>query len=269
MAEPVIEGAGVKLKRVFGFYERGEFDPFLLLDHFGSSNPDDYMRGFPWHPHRGLETVTYMLKGSVEHGDSLGNKGVINDGDVQWMTSGSGIVHQEMPIKCEGEMQGFQLWVNLPKRLKMSPPKYRDITADKIPSVQINDNVSLKIICGNFEKISGPVDDLGIEILYFDVDIINDDAFSYKPNAEYTAFAYIYDGELSFSSSEEVFGKNQLILFNEGSEINAKATNSAKFLFIAGKPLKQPIAWQGPIVMNTPEELYEAFEEYRNGKFIK
>lgn len=268
-AEPVIEGAGVKLKRVFGFYEKGEFDPFLLFDHFGSPNPDDYMLGFPWHPHRGMETVTYMLEGSVEHDDSLGNKGIINNGDVQWMTAGSGIIHQEMPLKYDGNMQGFQLWVNLPQRLKMTEPKYRDITSDKIPVYKENDNISLKLISGNYKKVTGAVNDLGIEVIYFDINIINNDTFKYNPNPEYNVFAYIYDGELAFDESDKVYKKNQLVLFNHGEEIIAKAKSTAKFLFIGGKPLKQPIAWQGPIVMNTPEELHLAFEEYRNGTFIK
>lgn len=268
-AEPVIEGAGVKLKRVFGFYEKGEFDPFLLLDHFGSPNPDDYMDGFPWHPHRGMETVTYMLEGSVEHGDSLGNKGIINNGDVQWMTAGSGIVHQEMPLKYDGEMQGFQLWVNLPRRLKMTTPKYRDITAKQIPIVDYNENIKLKIISGNYKKTTGAINDLGIEIVFLDVNINNNDKFEFRENLEYTTFAYIYDGEATFSDSDQLIKKNQLVLFEQGAEIIIKANNSVKFLLIGGKPLKQPIAWQGPIVMNTPEELYQAFEEYRNGTFIK
>ncbi len=268
-AEPVIEGAGVKLKRVFGFYEKGAFDPFLLLDHFGSPNPDDYMKGFPWHPHRGMETVTYMLEGSVEHADSLGNKGVINNGDVQWMTAGSGIIHQEMPMKYDGEMQGFQLWVNLPQRLKMTAPKYRDITSDKIPVIKEGENISLKIISGNYKKITGAVNDLGIEILFYDVAINNGDQLIIDVSPEYNIFVYVYEGEAVFSESNQLLNKNQLGLFVRESDFIAKTDKSVKFLLVGGKPLNQPIAWQGPIVMNTSEELHQAFEEYNNGTFIK
>ncbi|OFX89126.1 MAG: hypothetical protein A2W99_01980 [Bacteroidetes bacterium GWF2_33_16] len=268
-AEPVIEGAGVKLKRVFGFYEKGELDPFLLLDHFGSPRPEDYMQGFPWHPHRGMETVTYMLEGSVEHGDSLGNKGIINNGDVQWMTAGSGIIHQEMPLKYNGEMQGFQLWVNLPKKLKMTAPKYRDITADQIPLITINENANIKVISGNYKNTKGAVTDLGIDIIFLDVNILNSDSFTYHDNPEYTLFAYVYDGEAQFDETKQIIKKNQLVLFEPGNELVVTANKSVKFLLIGGKSLNDPIAWQGPIVMNTPEELHLAFEEFRNGTFIK
>ncbi|OFX24453.1 MAG: hypothetical protein A2041_10245 [Bacteroidetes bacterium GWA2_31_9b] len=268
-AEPVIEGAGVKLKRVFGFYEKGELDPFLLFDHFGSPNPNDYLQGFPWHPHRGMETVTYMLEGSVEHADSLGNKGVINNGDVQWMTAGSGIIHQEMPLNYNGEMQGFQLWVNLPKKLKMTKPKYRDILSEQIPIINMNENVKVKLISGEYLNKKGAVTDLGIEIFYLDVNIENADVFEYEINSEYTVFAYVYEGDAMFFDSKSVIDKNQMALFNKGNQIKVTTTNSVKFLLIGGKPLNEPIAWQGPIVMNTQEELQQAFVEYRNGTFIK
>lgn len=268
-AEPVIEGAGVRLKRVFGFYEKGEFDPFLLLDHFGSSNPNDYLQGFPWHPHRGMETVTYLLEGSVEHGDSLGNKGVINNGDVQWMTAGSGIIHQEMPKKYDGNMQGFQLWVNLPEKLKMTEPKYRDVLAEQIPVIHINENVKVKLISGKYLNNEGAVTDLGVDIFYFDVNIENAEVFEYEINPEYTAFAYVYEGEAIFFDSKSVIEKNQMALFGKGNQIKVTTNKSVKFLLVGGKPLNEPIAWQGPIVMNTQEELQQAFEEYRNGTFIK
>ena len=268
-AEPVIEGAGVKLKRVFGFYEKGELDPFLLFDHFGSPNPNDYLQGFPWHPHRGMETVTYMLEGSVEHADSLGNQGVINNGDVQWMTAGSGIIHQEMPLNYNGEMQGFQLWVNLPKKLKMTKPKYRDILSEQIPIINMNENVKVKLISGEYLNKKGAVTDLGIEIFYLDVNIENADVFEYEINSEYTVFAYVYEGDAMFFDSKSVIDKNQMALFNKGNQIKVTTTNSVKFLLIGGKPLNEPIAWQGPIVMNTQEELQQAFVEYRNGTFIK
>ncbi|HAN19884.1 MAG: hypothetical protein A2X13_12960 [Bacteroidetes bacterium GWC2_33_15] len=268
-AEPVIEGAGVRLKRVFGFYEKGEFDPFLLLDHFGSSNPNDYLQGFPWHPHRGMETVTYLLEGSVEHGDSLGNKGVINNGDVQWMTAGSGIIHQEMPKKYDGNMQGFQLWVNLPGKLKMTEPKYRDVLAEQIPVIQINENVKVKLISGKYLNNEGAVTDLGIDIFYFDVNIDNAEVFEYEIIPEYTVFAYVYEGEAIFFDSKSVIEKNQMALLEKGNQIKVTTNKSVKFLLVGGKPLNEPIAWQGPIVMNTQEELQQAFEEYRNGTFIK
>ena len=268
-AEPVIEGAGVKLKRVFGFYEKGELDPFLLLDHFGSPNPDDYLQGFPWHPHRGMETVTYMLEGSVEHGDSLGNKGIINNGDVQWMTAGSGIIHQEIPKKYDGHMQGFQLWVNLPKKLKMTEPKYREIISDQIPVIDINENSKLKIISGKYNNVTGAVTDLGIDIIFLDVNLGKNETFKYHDTPEYTMFVYVYEGEAFFTKSKQLIQKNQLVLFEQGNELLVTANISVKFLLIGGKPLNEPIAWQGPIVMNTSEELHQAFEEYRNGTFIK
>lgn len=253
-SKPVMEGAGVKLKRVFG--NSNEFDPFLLLDHFGSSNPNDYMKGFPWHPHRGIETVTYMVRGEVEHGDSLGNKGVIKSGEVQWMTAGSGIIHQEMPHKFDGNMMGFQLWINLPQKDKMTKPRYMGVK--KLVSLE-KDDAKIKVIAGGDEE---PVHDLFVDADYFDVDLSGD--FSYKTKLK-TVFIYVYEGNVNIDG--EPVGEHQCALLEKEGDIFIKG--NAKFIFVAGNPLNEPIAWGGPIVMNTKEELAKAFEELKDGTFIK
>jgi redox-sensitive bicupin YhaK (pirin superfamily) len=258
----VLEGAGVKLKRVFGYSEIPEFDPFLLLDHFGSENPDDYIRGFPWHPHRGIETVTYMLSGKVEHGDSLGNKGVISSGEIQWMSAGSGIIHQEMPKRYVGLMQGFQLWVNLPQKDKMTSPRYMGIEKDEV--VQISkEGAKIKIVAGQINGSVGPVKDLFVEVEYFDVELSGE--FLHNTEKK-TAFIYVYMGMLNIGDQE--VKENQCAILDEAGGIKIEAKN-ARFLFIAGDPLNEPIAWGGPIVMNTKEELDKAFEELHEGTFIK
>lgn len=269
VCKPTLEGAGVKLCRVFGFYEVPELDPFLLLDDFHSENPKDYVKGFPWHPHRGIETVTYMISGTIEHGDNLGNSGSINSGDVQWMTAGSGIIHQEMPREYNGMFQGFQLWVNLPKSHKMMEPRYRGITTDDISSVEIKKDIWVKIIAGEISGKKGPVHDLIVDCQYFDIEIRNSATFDYPIKNGYNAFAYIYSGEASFNG-ESYFGARTLVLFDDSGIIRASASKKgSRFLIAAGKPLQEPVAWRGPIVMNTEEELDIAFEEYMNGTFIK
>jgi len=268
-AHPTLEGAGVKLKRVFGFDTRYETDPFLLLDHFGSDNPKDYLAGFPWHPHRGIETVTYMLEGNVEHSDSLGNSGTISQGDVQWMTAGSGIIHQEMPKPYNGMMYGFQLWVNLPKAYKMVNPRYREVKTSDIPVIEKPDS-RLKIISGKYKKTVGAVHDLYADTLYFDVKIWPDASFIYEVSEEFNCMAYIYDGVAIFPGKEEFVRSEELVMFEKGDQIEVKAgSDGVRLLLIGGKPLKENIAWKGPIVMNTDNEIDVAFEEFYNGNFIK
>ena len=261
-----LEGAGVKLKRVLGNDEDSTLDPFLLLDHFGSNTPEDYIKGFPWHPHRGMETVTYMWTGEVEHGDSMGNKGVIKSGDIQWMTAGSGIIHQEMPQKYNGLMQGFQLWVNLPAKKKMVDPKYRGIVKEQIPTVQ-KDGIKIKVIAGKVDRTQGPVRDLAIDIEYFDVELSSGKTFHQATAKNDTVFAYIVEGAV------EVEGKNitqgHCVVFGEGDFAKIHTKNGSRFLFVSGEPLKEPVAWRGPIVMNTEEELDKAFEELDSSTFIK
>ncbi len=267
-----IEGAGVHLQRVIGFGEPTKYDPFLLLDHFGSSNPADYLAGFPWHPHRGMETITYVLEGTVEHQDSMGNKGVIGTGDVQWMTAGSGIIHQEMPQGgSDGHMSGFQLWANLPARQKMMHPRYQEVVADSIPEVSNGSGATVKIVAGRFQGTDGPVKEIVIEPLYLDVHIAPMGAVTVPVTKGHTAFAYLYEGEASFGpGADEFIGSPRLVHFKDGDEITATTSaKGARLLLIAGKPLGEPVAWQGPIVMNTDEELNTAFREYRNGTFLK
>jgi quercetin 2,3-dioxygenase len=270
IAKPATEGAGVKLHRVFGYYEKNYTDPFLLLDNFGSENPDDYIAGFPWHPHRGIETVTYMLEGEVEHEDSLGNKGTIRSGDVQWMTAGSGIIHQEMPKKTFNAMRGFQLWVNLPAKNKMMNPRYRDVSAKDISLFEDND-IRVKIISGSYENCIGPVKDLMINVQYMDIEINESASKDIETNPEHSVLFYIFEGSAEFGGTDlKQFGKGNLILFDEGEIIKVRTKESkVRFLYIAGKPLKEPIAWNGPIVMNTREELEIAFKEYSEGTFLK
>jgi redox-sensitive bicupin YhaK (pirin superfamily) len=261
-----LEGAGVKLKRVLGNDDDSTLDPFLLLDHFGSDNPKDYIKGFPWHPHRGMETVTYMWTGEVEHGDSIGNKGVIKSGDVQWMTAGSGIIHQEMPQKYNGLMQGFQLWVNLPARKKMINPKYRGIEKQQIPVLKI-DSSKIKVIAGKVDGTEGPVRDLAINIEYFDVELDAGKTFEDQTPKNDTVFAYVVEGSIEIGSKKVLQG--QCAVFGEGDLVKIFSNGGARFLFVSGEPLNEPVAWRGPIVMNTEEELDKAFEELDSGTFIK
>jgi len=264
--KPTVEGAGVRLKRVFGYNEVPLFDPFLLLDHFGSENPEDYVRGFPWHPHRGIETVTYMLNGEVEHGDSMGNSGVIRSGDVQWMTAGSGIIHQEMPKKYEGLMQGFQLWVNLPARKKMMAPRYRGITKDQISALK-KEGAEIKVIAGAIEGIEGPVQGLVVDVEYFDVKLAAGKTFERATERGCNVFAYVFEGSGYY---DDVLVKSQqCAVFDEGDTVRIGANEGLRFLFVSGKPLREPVAWGGPIVMNSEEELAKAFEELDEGTFIK
>jgi quercetin 2,3-dioxygenase len=278
-SKPVLEGAGVKLKRAFGFSELPLFDPFLLLDDFRSGNPADYRNGFPWHPHRGIETITYMLQGNVEHGDSMGNRGVIPAGDVQWMTAGSGIIHQEMPFgDTHGSMGGFQLWANLPASQKMSRPRYRGITAAQIPELHLENGVEIHIICGQLGNTAGPVRDIAIDPEYLDITIPPGITYTHPVSQGHKAFAYIIAGKGVFCPAETQFvyeagrflENETLILFSDGDSISVKTEDiPVRFLLISGKPLNEPIAWHGPIVMNTEAELRKAFAEYENGTFVR
>ena len=267
-----MEGAGVRLKRAFG-YDDPSLDPFLLLDDFHSDDPNDYIAGFPWHPHRGIETITYMLHGQVEHGDSMRNNGVIGAGDVQWMTAGSGLIHQEMPKKNENDpvLAGFQLWANLPSSHKMMDPRYRDITKDQIPEVTVNNNVSVKIISGKVNGVKGPVQDIITEPEYLDVSIRPNSEFRHSIDNTHNAFAYVIEGEAIFDSTKnEVVDIEHLVIFREGDEVLIQTKEKpVRFLLISGKPIGEPVAWRGPIVMNTEEELKIAFNEYSKGTFIK
>ncbi len=267
------EGAGVRLKRAFG-YADPSLDPFLLLDDFHSDNPNDYIAGFPWHPHRGIETITYMLHGKIEHGDSLGNGGIIEAGDVQWMTAGSGIIHQEMPKKGKKDtlLWGFQLWANLPASHKMMIPRYREVKKTQIPETSLNDNqVRIKIICGEINGIKGPVQDIITDPEYLEVTIDPNSEFTHHIKTDYNAFAYIIEGEGYFDDRrEELLGNETLIIYQKGDFVKISTDKEeVRFLLVSGKPLNEPVAWRGPIVMNTEEELRLAFNEYQNGTFIK
>lgn len=265
------EGAGVLLHRVFGFDELGLLDPFLLLDHFGSDNPDDYSAGFPWHPHRGIETITYMVEGAVEHADSIGNKGVISSGDIQWMSAGSGIIHQEMPKPYDGTMRGFQLWVNIPSAYKMKAPDYQEFTSEKIPVADAGSNIKVKVIAGEFCEIKGPVSDPFIEPFYFDVSVPANTGFRTMMEPGHTVFAFVFEGEGTFDEAKStIITSGQLVKLSDGDTIEVSAQEKGtRFLLVAGKPLNQPVAWRGPIVMNTQEELLTAFREFREGTFVK
>lgn len=269
--QPTIEGAGVHLKRVFGFHELPAFDPFLLFDHFGSNNPRDYLKGFPWHPHRGIETITYVLNGKVEHGDSLGNTGIIGAGDVQWMTAGSGIIHQEMPMgDADGINRGFQLWANLPRSPKMMPPRYREVKVNQIPEVTTKENIKIKIICGEVNGTKGPVDDIVTDPEYLDLIIPPNTNFNHQTESGYTVFAYVIDGDGIFDEKGKHIASGNMVLFSDGDAVAIKTEEkSLRILLISGKPIGEPVAWYGPIVMNTEAELRKAFEEYRDGTFIK
>ena len=288
-SRPTIEGAGVHLKRAFGNYQVPQVDPFLLLDDFRSDNPDHYLKGFPWHPHRGIETITYVLRGDVEHGDSMGNVGLISSGDVQWMTAGSGIIHQEMPKGDKKKvMSGFQLWANLPSSHKMMDPRYRDVKNQQIPETSLKDGAKIKIICGKVNGVQGPVRDIVTDPEYLDVTIPSNSIFQYPVKRGYTVFAYVIEGEGYFdegrdSYGHEVVGTNYfdlkrscicgdqtIVLYGDGDDVSVTPEKKGvRFLLISGRPIGEPVAWYGPIVMNTQEELRIAFEEYQNGTFIK
>lgn len=268
---PTIEGAGVHLKRAFGFNEKPNLDPFLLLDHFASKNPEDYIDGFPWHPHRGIETITYMISGSVEHRDSLNNQGVIKSGDIQWMTAGSGIIHQEMPKgESGGSMAGFQLWANLPASNKMMKPRYQEIKANDIPTLTFENGTVIKIVCGKFKETDGAVRDIVTDPQYFDITMPPNSTLEIPIAGGHTVFAYVFNGMGSFDSSGSITTYEELVTFNVGDCVKATTSDDhIRFLLVSGKPINEPIAWYGPIVMNTEEELKVAFSEFRNGTFLK
>ncbi len=271
-SRPTMEGAGVRLKRAFGYADPW-LDPFLLLDDFHSDNPNDYIAGFPWHPHRGIETITYMLHGKIEHGDSLGNGGIIQAGDVQWMTAGSGIIHQEMPkfTKDSTLLWGFQLWANLPASHKMIDPRYRDVTSQDIPEVIVNDKVAAKVVAGEINGVKGPVQDVVTNPQYLDISINPNTSFTYLIQKGHNAFAYVIQGEGYFDgTNEKLIGKENLVIFKDGDEIKITTDyEKVRFLLVSGKPLREPVAWRGPIVMNTEQELMIAFREYSQGTFLK
>ncbi|MRR58212.1 MAG: pirin family protein [Deltaproteobacteria bacterium] len=289
-SRPTIEGAGVHLKRAFGYSQVPQFDPFLMLDDFHTSNPDEYLAGFPWHPHRGIETITYVLEGLVEHGDSMGNKGTIAAGDVQWMTAGSGIIHQEMPkLSPTGTMWGFQFWANLPASQKMMPPRYRDVKADEIPAVTLANGVAVKVVAGEVAGVRGPVQDIVIEPEMLDITVPSGTVFNHPLPQGHTVFAYVLSGEGYFDERRDAYAYEMVgqgwsdierrcicqpetvILFEHGGDEVVVTTTDmpVRFLLVSGKPLNEPVAWYGPIVMNTQDELKVAFEEYNNGTFIK
>jgi quercetin 2,3-dioxygenase len=260
------DGAGVKLVRVFANDDAQRTDPFLLLDHFGSDNPDDYIKGFPWHPHRGIETVTYMLGGTVEHGDSIGNAGTIGPGDIQWMTAGGGVIHQEMPKPTQGMMHGMQLWVNLPSKNKMMEPRYRGILANEVPVVKLP-GTEVRVIAGAYRNVIGPVRDLIVDIEYLDVRLKKNTTLSHGAKKGYASFCFLIEGTGEFDGTK--LEKEQLVLFTEAGGIAVKAIDNIHYLFATGKRINEPIAWGGPIVMNTRQELDLAFKELDDGTFIK
>jgi quercetin 2,3-dioxygenase len=286
---PTIEGAGVRLQRAFGFGTTSDFDPFLLLDDFRNDNPQDYLAGFPWHPHRGIETITYVLAGTVEHGDSLGNKGNLGAGDVQWMTAGSGILHQEMPKgDPSGRMHGFQLWANLPAALKMTRPRYQDIAAGDIPEVTDDDGTKVRVICGEFWGTRGPVEGVAADPQYVDVSVPPGTRKRLAIERPRNAFAYVFAGSGTFRDASDPrtvrneladmtapaaaadVSNRSLVLFDSGDEIVVQAGEEGiRFLLVAGKPIEEPVAWYGPIVMNTEEQLRQAMAELRAGTFIR
>jgi quercetin 2,3-dioxygenase len=284
-SKPTLEGAGVKLRRAFGFGNTTDFDPFLLLDDFRNEKPDDYLAGFPWHPHRGIETITYVLAGTVEHGDSLGNRGAMGAGDVQWMTAGRGILHQEMPKgDSNGRMHGFQLWANLPSSLKMTAPRYQDITAKDIPDVTDDDGTHVRVITGEFWGKKGPVEGVAADPRYLDVSVPPGKRKTIAVDRTNHAFAYVFAGSGTFRDASRPVGvvneltnardadtgNRSLVLFDQGDEIVVQAGDEGiRFLLVSGRPLDEPVAWYGPIVMNTQEELQHAFDELRSGTFIR
>ena len=289
-AQPTIEGAGVHLRRAFGFGDTSEFDPFLLLDDFRNDRPDDYRAGFPWHPHRGIETITYVLAGNVEHRDSLGNRGDLGAGDVQWMTAGRGILHQEMPQgDTKGRMHGFQLWANLPSTHKMTAPRYQDIKAADIPEIVDDDGTRVRIVCGDFWGKRGPVEGVAADPRYLDVWVPAGKRKTLPVEVERHAFAYVFEGSGNFHAASQPFGvltektnggsetvvreqtgNRSLVVFDRGDEVTVQAGDEGvRFLLVSGKPIAEPVAWYGPIVMNTEAELQQAFAELRGGTFIK
>jgi quercetin 2,3-dioxygenase len=289
-SKPTIEGAGVKLRRAFGFGATAEFDPFLLLDDFRNDRPGDYQAGFPWHPHRGIETITYVLAGSVDHMDSLGNHGALGAGDVQWMTAGSGILHQEMPKgDTQGRMHGFQLWANLPSSLKMTAPRYQDVKAGEVPLVTDDDGTRVRVVCGDFWGKHGPVEGIAADPRYLDVWIPPCKRKTLPVELERHAFAYVFEGSGSFRSASqpigvltekavdgnealvrERIGNRSLVVFDSGNEVTMQAGDEGmRFLLVSGKPIEEPVAWYGPIVMNTQVELQQAVRELEEGTFIK
>jgi redox-sensitive bicupin YhaK (pirin superfamily) len=289
-SKPTIEGAGVHLRRAFGFGDTTEFDPFLLLDDFRNDRPAEYLAGFPWHPHRGIETITYVLAGNVEHGDSLGNRGNLGAGDVQWMTAGRGILHQEMPQGDEkGRMHGFQLWANLPSSLKMTAPHYQDIKAAEVPEVIDDDGTRVRVVCGDFWGKRGPVEGVAADPRYLDVWVPPGKRKTLKVEVERQAFAYVFEGSGNFRAASQPFGvltektdgvneilvreqtgNRSLVLFDSGDEITVQAGDEGiRFILVSGKPIKEPVAWYGPIVMNSQAELQQAFTELKQGTFIR
>jgi len=264
-----MEGAGVRLHRVFGNEQVPRLDPFLMLDDFGSDNPADYLKGFPWHPHRGIETVTYLDRGTVEHGDSIGNAGAIGPGDVQWMTAGSGIIHQEMPqAPADRILRGFQLWVNLPAKHKMMAPRYRGIEATSIPAASIATGVTAKVIAGEAGGVRGPVQDLVVDVSYIDVTAVPAAACEHPVAADHRCLAYVVEGEGAFAGTR--VGAGHLVLFEgTGAVAVESGPQGCRYLLLSGRPLGEPVAWYGPIVMNTEAELETAFREYRDGTFVK
>jgi redox-sensitive bicupin YhaK (pirin superfamily) len=289
-ATPTIEGAGVKLRRAFGFGNTGDFDPFLLFDDFRNDRPADFLAGFPWHPHRGIETITYVLAGAVDHGDSLGNRGALGAGDVQWMTAGSGILHQEMPRgDPQGRMHGFQLWANLPASLKMTSPRYQDIVSRDIPEVTDDDGTVVRVVCGEFWGKRGPVEGVAADPNYLDVTIPPGRRKTLRVDTLRHAFAYVFEGSGTFRDASQPFGvlterggpdeqfvvreetgNRSLVLFDSGDEVTVQAGDQGiRFLLVSGQPLKEPVAWYGPIVMNTEAELRQAYAELQDGTFIK
>ena len=289
-AMPALEGAGVHLHRAFGFRDPTECDPFLMLDDFRNEHPQDYIKGFPWHPHRGIETITYVLAGSVEHGDSLGNRGILGAGDVQWMTAGRGILHQEMPLgNAKGQMHGFQLWANLPRDLKMTAPRYQDVKAAEIPVLTDDDGTVVKVIVGDYRGYTGPVDGIAAEPQYLDIFVPEGRRKTFRIDTRRNAFAYVFEGAGNFRDAsrptgvllekevrgEEVnirdlSGNRTLVRFGTGDEVTVQAgPDGIRFLLISGAPLQEPVAWHGPIVMNTEAEIRQAITELRNGTFIK
>ncbi len=288
-AQPTTEGAGVKLHRAFGFGNTGEFDPFLLFDDFRNERPEDYRAGFPWHPHRGIETITYVLAGTVSHGDSLGNSGRLGAGDVQWMTAGSGILHQEMPQgDVQGRMHGFQLWANLPSSLKMTAPRYQDVSSNDIPEITDDDGTLVRVICGSFWGQTGPVDGIAADPRYLDVWVPPGQRKKLPVETDRHAFAYIFEGDGTFRDASQpravltegagptdtpvpdTTGNRSLILFDSGEDVTVQAgENGIRFLLVSGRPIEEPVAWYGPIVMNTQAELRQAMADLREGTFIK
>ena len=268
-ARPTLEGAGVQLRRAFGQAEVPRFDPFLMLDDFRSDRPEDYLAGFSWHPHRGMETVTYMLEGTVEHGDSMGHRGTVGAGGVQWMTAGSGILHQEMPRPVDGRMGGFQLWVNLPAASKMMDPRYREIGPDAIPVVR-EEGATTRVIAGHHAGVFGPVSGIAVEPTFLDVALEPGATFERSAPSERTGFAYVHGGTVAFGRGGSYVSDCHAARFGAGDAVLAEAgPDGARFLIIAGKPIGEPVAWRGPVVMNTDEELDEAFRELEEGTFVK